>query len=85
MPERNSERKMIWAVIIIVGAQLLGIDLQQLLALAVKANDAVTAAQATAGGVDGNIALTVAAGLYTWCRTDIKKKRDGGKDGTDNG
>jgi len=81
MTEQKSETRIIWVVIILIGAQLLGIDLQQLPALlagiqqhADAVGQAIPAVPGATGS--GNITLPLLAGVYAWLRTDIKKQRE---------
>lgn len=74
--ERNSEKSIVWAVIIIVGLKVLGVDVRQILAVITSAQDAAAQVKATTGiGVD-ELVLGGAAGIYTWCRTRIKEARE---------
>lgn len=74
--ERNSEKSIIWAVIIIVGLKVLGIDVKQIIAIISSAQDAAAQVKASTGiGVD-ELVLGGAAGVYTWCRTRVKETRE---------
>lgn len=78
--ERNSEMKMVWAVIAIVGAQLLGVDLQSLQhVLEIIAGTEQQLGQLVGRpdgpGLTGNLTLPLLTGLYAFLRTDLKKKR----------
>ncbi len=83
MEEKRSETKIIWVVIALLGAQLLGVDLQQVLAVlgglqqhADVVGQALPTVQTTNGS--SNIALPVLAAIYAYLRTDIKKRRESG-------
>ena len=76
--ERLSERPLIWVVVAVLSANLLGIDLQQMLALAINADKYIIDLQQHLRGSGINvdtITLPALVGLYTWCRTEIKKRR----------
>ena len=74
--ERNSEKNIVWAVIIIVGLKVLGVDAQQIIALITSAQGAAGEIKAATGiGLD-ELVLGGAAGIYTWCRTRIKETRE---------
>lgn len=78
--ERNSEMKMVWVVIAIVGAQLLGVDLQILQhVLETLAGTEQQLGQLVGrpdgAGLTGSLTLPLLTGLYAFLRTDLKKKR----------
>lgn len=75
--ERNSEGKMIWVVIALIGAQLLGVDVGQILALLTSAQQHL---ESSGGGnavklLGGDLSLPALAGLYAWNRTCLKMER----------
>lgn len=72
--ETKSETKVIWAVIALLGAQLLGVDLGQVLAALSGVCQQVDAVKSQ-GIVTGDVALPILAGLYAHLRTDLKKAR----------
>lgn len=74
--ERNSEKSIVWAVVGILGMKILGVDVQQLIAIATVAQDAVVQVNAATGIGADELVLGGAAGLYTWCRTKIKETRE---------
>lgn len=74
--ERNSEMKMVWTVIVIVGAHVLGIDLHQIslwLDGVHQASEAVTGASNSLG--TGDISLSLLTGLYAFNRTRLKQTK----------
>lgn len=82
--ERKSETKIIWVVVALIGAQLLGVDANVLISIlggvvphAAEAADAAASVPST-GISAGNISLPVLAGLYAYLRSDLKKQREGG-------
>ena len=72
--ERNSEKQMVWAVIAILGCQLLGIDVGQLLGLVTEAKQH---ADQIAGGLDlADITLPGIVAIYAMGRTKLKTMRE---------
>lgn len=76
MSERNSERTIIWAVIIIIGLRILGVDVKEILAIVSQANDAAEQVRSATGIRIDELVLGGSAGLYTWCRTRLKEVRE---------
>jgi hypothetical protein len=79
LKERNSEMKMVWVVIGLIGAQLLGIDMGQLLSLLTNAQQHLSGQGSQAGGVNvGDFSLPALVGIYAWGRTKLKSLTPGG-------
>lgn len=86
--ERLSERPLTWVAVAVLSANLLGIDLQQMMAMAINADKYIIDLQQHLRGSGINvdtITLPALVGLYTWCRTEIKKKREVCAEVTTNG
>lgn len=81
--EKRSETKIIWVVVGIIGAQLLGVDAQVMMALLGTVSQHADAAAQVAGSAQdgstvGNVTLPTLAGLYAYLRSELKKRREGG-------
>lgn len=75
MQERNSEMKMTWAVVVILGAHLLGVDVGQLVAMVSEVE------QQAKGGISGSVlqgdlSLPAVVAAYIWSRTRVKMSRE---------
>jgi len=76
MQERNSEHRIAWVVIALIGCQLLGIDIGQLIGHVQDAKTQLDAAQGALGDGTGSLALAAISGLYTWGRIKLKHSRE---------
>lgn len=65
--ERNSERTLVWLVVVIIGAKVLGLDIGQLLGQVKDISD-----QVKASGLSDEMVLGIITAVYNWGR--IKKK-----------
>lgn len=65
--ERNSERTLVWLVVAIIGAKVLGLDIGQLLGQVKDVSD-----QIKASGLSDEMVLGIITAVYNWGR--IKKK-----------
>lgn len=75
MQERNSEMKMTWAVVVILGAHLLGVDVGQLVAMVSEVEQ--QAKSGVAGSVlQGDLSLPAVVAAYIWSRTKVKMSRE---------
>jgi len=77
MMERNSEGKMVWAVIAIIGMQFLGIDIKEIVAMLSDMQQQAETIQVKSNGLfSGDIALPALVGIYAWGRTKLKQTRE---------
>ena len=75
--ERNSEKQLTWAVVGIIGAQVLGVDVQQIISLITEAQQHAAHVNSQAGGLlSGDISLPALVGVYVWRRIGLKEKRE---------
>lgn len=74
MIERNSEKQMVWVVIAILGAQVLGIDVGQLFGLVTEAKQ--HADQITGSLALSDITLPGIVAIYAMGRTKLKTLRE---------
>lgn len=75
--ERNSEGKMVWAVIAIIGMQFLGVDIKEIIAMLSDIQQQAEAIQVRSHGLlSGDIALPALVGIYAWGRTKLKQTRE---------
>lgn len=75
MQERNSEMRMTWAVVIILGAHLLGVDVGQLMAMVAEVDQ--QAKNGVAGSIlQGDLSLPAVVAAYIWSRTKVKISRE---------
>lgn len=83
--ERNSEMKMLWTIIAILGSQLLGINIGEMLSLLnlisggslIDTGTVLPAIQTsqTAASNGSPLAMVAVVGAYAWSRYKIKLKR----------
>jgi len=77
MMERNSEGKMVWAVIAIIGMQFLGVDIKEMIAMLSDIHQQAEAIQVRSHGLlSGDIGLPALVGIYAWGRTKLKQGRE---------
>lgn len=74
--ERNSEQKIVIAVIAVLAMKALGLDVETVKALLLQAQDVDTQVKSSTGYGVSELGMIVIAAVYNWGRVTLKKGRE---------
>lgn len=74
--ERNSEQKIVIAVITVLAMKALGLDVETVKALLLQAQDVDAQVKSSTGYGASELGMIVVAAVYNWGRVTLKKGRE---------